>query len=240
VSVALLVLAALRLTAAPSPSCSPRFPVPLPPAAEGATYFTAVALGDTVLAGAGPVKYEVGKGHFGKASGDRPVYGQLFRVDSLAGADAGEIARAFAAAGRRTVVLVPWDYSPSCATVLWGGSARWITRPDAAFFELRLRARDQWAGGLPTFDVFHAGHEPYGHQTWRMSRDEFSPARMLTPAELFALYRAVPQSLRADRDAQAKAMERWLAAHANLTEKYPADFLPGIIQALREGLPKRP
>jgi ketosteroid isomerase-like protein len=232
--VALLLFAPLALTTAPARACSPIIPVPTPPATEGATYLTAVALRDTVFAGAGSVKYQLGEGHFGTASVDRRVYGQLARVDSLGGAGAREITKAFGAAGNRTVVLVPWDYSPSCATTLWGGSARWIARQDPAFFELKLRARDHWAGEFPTFDVFRAGLEPYGQQTRRMSGGEFSPATMLTPSQLFALYRAVPDSLRGDWNAQATAMERWLAANRQLAGKYPADFLPAVIQALRE------
>lgn len=155
-----LLAAVLAAVAAPpavdaARRCSFRWSF-LPDAPTG-LLFLGVPLPDTVFTGPGSVNTSasVGPGHFGSGR-PRPIYGQKVAVErvsrwSLPQLD-GDV---------HTVVLVPWDYGPSCDPLPWSRSARWLTSADSGVFSGRLRPRDQWVEGLPTLDLYVPKFHPY-------------------------------------------------------------------------------
>lgn len=112
-------------------------------------FFLGRPLPDTVLAGPGTISTQgsQGPGHFGPGRA-RPIYGQRVAIERL-----GRVAREQLPAGAQEVVLVPWDYGPSCDPLPWSQSARWLSDADTGVFVGGLRAPEHWAAGLPTFDI---------------------------------------------------------------------------------------
>jgi hypothetical protein len=205
---------------------------PLPPVMPEVTLLVAVPLPDTVLAGAGGVRYTLRAGHAGRPDGDRPVHGQRFRVDDVRGAASTELERIFATTGSRDVVLVPWDYDAACFASLWGSSFRWLEGDDEVFLALALRPRAQWAAGRPTFDVHAAGLAPYGHARYAKLHGRAAIGRddMLTPGELLELLTSFPLALwERGRTTREGVLARWRDAHPALARKYPANLLASDI-----------
>lgn len=191
------------------------------------THFVGTTLPDTILAGAGDVKPSRHGGHWGR--GDRrAVYGQLVRVDTLAGAEADKVRAAMARLGSRDLLLVPWDYDPSCEPTYWSASAQWISPGLVGFYTATLRAEKFWISGRPTFDVFTADLEPYPHGPFfREGYHGADAVRLrpsLTPHEMFDLYEVLPIWGKWELDASAlEPLERWAREHSELSAKYPAD-----------------
>ena len=178
------------------------------------------ALPDTVHAGAGGVNYVSHGGHSGPGR-ERSIYGQLLQVHRIGGPGGEHIA---ANTGR--VILVPWDYDASCKPVPWTQSARWAPTEVVAFYNPTLRDSVHWVNGIPTFDVRAPELQGYPH---RAPLPPFAdrPATtdtMLTAAQLFELYEALPvySDLRQRDYAALDELRAWLAAHADLARFYPA------------------
>jgi hypothetical protein len=137
----------------------------------------ATASADSARAGPGAIRSTGERGHFGEGL-PRDVFGQRFAVERLSEQAARRLSPA-----TREVVLVPWDYSASCAPVTWTRSALWVEPGLSGLYLARLRASEDWSGGVPTFDVLVPEHQPYPH---RLGRAFLSPsilADSLLPVE---------------------------------------------------------
>lgn len=227
----------LSLFASP-PLCSL---VPLPYGRDPAvTYFVGVALPDTVLAGAGRVRPSRWGGHFGSGR-ERPVYGQLVRVDTLGGIQASDIRDAFIANANHEVLLVPWDYDPSCGPTYWSRSARWVDTNLSGFYTVTPRSQRSWINGIPTFDVFAAGLEPYPHGAFFRAgyrgTDALRTSPSLTPREIFDLYEVLPIHQEVERrDSTAFArVAQWARNNPDLAAKYPATNILQLLDRRRRG-----
>jgi hypothetical protein len=223
-----LCLGALLAAAAPSttPRCSlipfalARWPT--------ASRIVATALPDTVLAGPGDARPSRHGGHWG-AGAARPVYGQLVRIDTLAGEEATAVRAAFARTGAREAVVVPWDYDASCETTYWSRSARWVEPGLTGFYTVRARPQAQWIDGRPTFDAFNAALEPYPHgpyfQAGHRGTDTLGTHPSLTPTEMFSLHEALPAHGAPGDSASLEPLRRWVAAHPEAAHRYPARWI---------------
>ena len=210
------------------------------------TFFVGTALGDTVRAGYGGFGRRLsawlglgGAGHWGNPT-RRTIYGQVIRVDERGGAGAAALDSAFNGSNPRELIVVPWDYGPSCKAVPWGRSARWVEAAGLGFYRTRLRPRSQWVGGRPVADAFRADLEPYPHgvffQMGYRGTDALRTGPALTPAEYFALYAALPDEGQARRDPQgaAAALAAWERQHPERAQRYPASEILRLARFLLE------
>lgn len=161
------------------------------------TYLVGTATTDTVSAGPGTVEPVGSPGHVGTGEA-RPIYGQVIQVDRLGGGDSAAVASALGERGDRSAVVVPWDYDPACRPTFWSGSARWVPVGRPGFYQsLRLRPREEWAGGVPTFDALLAAFEPYPlsdhFQRGRRGAEARPTAPTLSATEYFDFYRSLPR-----------------------------------------------
>jgi hypothetical protein len=196
-------------------------PVPAPKR-RGQPYFLASPLSDTVPA---PRKTPPPRlfpsnslqGHFGQPV-DRPMYGQLFKVQKTGGADLPADV-----SDLDSVVIVPWDYDSACQPVPWAESYHWLREPGIRFFNVALRDRDSWYHGLPTFDAFapeNAAYPPalnipvYGGQ---------EPT--ITPDELFSFYDALPAEEDAGAPGALDKARQWSKAHAAFAQSNPLKWI---------------
>jgi hypothetical protein len=180
----------------------------------GQAFMLATSTSDTVIAGPGSVKWRDAPGHNGRAV----VYGQVMIVDSSRGPGAVGIGR---------VVLVPWDYGPDCRPTLWAGTAKWRRPGTYGLYQATLREPRDWAGGLPTYDVFVPEFEPYppayggGGSRGRM-RDSLAP---LTAEEVFAAAKHLASS--DHPDSLLKFIE-WAAANRSISQRPPLSMAEGM------------
>ena len=202
------------------------------------TYLLAKAMPDTVATGAGAVEPAGGPGHTG-AGRTRTVYGQLVRVERLGGADSATVAGVLAERSDSTVVLVPWDYDPSCRPTFWNGSARWVpVGEEGAFRKARLRPPAQWVDGTPTFDVFLAALEPYPlglrHRREAERAEDRDRGRRLTAGEYYELYSALPPShlVNGRPDAALALVADWERRNPDLPAVPPAPDVLGHARGL--------
>jgi len=190
--------------------------------------FVGTAGADTVRAGPGAVRYTLGEGHFGRGV-PREIYGQVVTVDRV-GDRTRALLQRLGAAHRREVVLVPWDYSPSCEPVPWSRSARWMTPGTRGLFWVMPRDTAHWVAGVPTFDVYGPQFAPYpsapGFQSprWRARAAAAGQDSILTPEELLALYDVLPEYPRRGDSAYAAArvVQRWAQEHPSMARRPPA------------------
>jgi hypothetical protein len=180
-------------------------------------HFIATTMADTVLTGAGTVRYVVAPGHSGPAV-ERLVFGQVVAVERIGG---------LASRGLRQpqrVVLVPWDYGPDCTPTPWTRSAAWVDAGTRGLFSGVLRDSVHWAGGVPTFDVFAPEFEPYPQRVERQRRGRSVPQdSMVSMEELFQLIELFPdQRLLPDSaEAATAALFAWARANPALNHRYP-------------------
>lgn len=192
-----------------------------------ATYFVGVAASDTVPAGPGAMQPHESGGHWGKGRA-REIFGQVIRVDRLAGADSARLERAFTKLGAREVVVVPWDYRSDCRVVFWGRSFRWVTSTTPGFYRTYARRESEWVNGRPVLDAQRADLEPYPHAVFfergYRGTGAVRTGPALTPLEYFAFYSALPSTMDArERPQFARAiLDLWEEAHPHLAAKYPA------------------
>lgn len=233
-----LAAAWLALAAAPAaPEARPtrcEYPTFLWARDVEAAYLLGTATPDTVLAGPGSVEPGTGPGHLGSGV-ERPIHGQVIRVERFGGADSTALALALGGRNLEDVVIVPWDYAENCQPASWSRSARWVPVGEAGVYSVYLRSERDWVQGLPTFDAFVAEREPYplGIAFRGLHRDPAVPAPQswLTAAEYFELRRAWPDQGLIDQRpaAAAAALDRWEQAHPELAGKYPAtELLPWV------------
>ena len=200
------------------------------------TYLLGVALPDTIHAGRGATRPSSHGGHWGRGA-RRKVYGQLIRVDTLAGAGAHSVQQALGVLGSRTVVIVPWDYDPGCQPTYWSRSARWVEPGAPGFYKLQLRIEDQWVNDIPTFDAFMADREPYPLGPYYRAPygpgDALDGRRALNAQEMFSFYLAMPTfSERQRRSPIAlERLERWAAQNPDAARKHPAEqYLKAVLE----------
>jgi hypothetical protein len=192
------------------------------PLDEDVVYFTGSATADTLLAGPGGVQFGMRGGHFGPGV-QRPIHGQVVAVEALGGAAVAGMPQ-----GVEAVVVVPWDYDPSCRPLAWSRSARWVPIGTSAFYIAQLRAPEHWVDGLPTVDLHNPGHLPYtGTEAIRGVPSDTPVDSMLSPAQLFGLYEAFP-TRRQIHEAGAAALEplrAWIDRHPELVRRAPVEML---------------
>jgi hypothetical protein len=211
-----------RSEAAPS-RCSPV----ITPSSQWEPFFIGTALADTVYAGPGEVVPSADQGHWGKGAA-REVYGQLVRIDLMKADTVAELLSALDAASR-VVVVVPWDYDPSCRPTYWNRSARWVESELEGFYNVQLRPRSLWVDERPTFDAFMADLQPYPHaplyQAGYNGTNALQERPSLNAREYFSLYSALPSEAEiAVGSSQAlRRLNAWKSANPQLVTRYPAD-----------------
>jgi hypothetical protein len=195
------------------------------------TIFIGRAVAETVLAGAGAVRYSIWGGHWSANWRDRPIYGQRITVLRLAGANAALLSDLFAQRADSSVAVVPWDYDPGCKPTLWGRSFVWTVPESVGAFTVTLRPRSQWAGERPTFDAFTADIEPYPHgifyQQGYRGTDAVRRGEGLSVGEFFDFYMSLPRFPRYGPDSlrYRKVLCDWAAAHPQQARRFPASRL---------------
>ena len=151
----------------------------------------------------------------------RAIVGQVVTVEQVSGAAATDVR----SAGRRAV-LVPWDHDPGCEPIPWMSRARWIPVGRRGFVAARLRPRDRWVDGLPTFDVSDGWREPYSVERMRQITVNMPEARraLMSPDEYASLYAALPEVSEWQRDpvAATRPLRDWRDRNPSLAAKYPA------------------
>lgn len=179
----------------------------------------------------------------------RPAGGAFF-VAVAAGAAADGVHAQLVAGGGvpearepGSVHLVPWAYAPDCQPLAWDPQAVWPVPTEPAFYTGRLRPREGWLDGRPTFDVHMAWREPL----WRAGDPRWTHAApgevLLTPREFLELYAALPthDELRADPRAAAHRTRLWAATHRALAEREPARTILGnLSRAAEASQPRAP
>lgn len=187
------------------------------PSYRDGTQLIATATPDTVPAGAGPVAY---KPAWGQADG--PVYGQVVHVERAGGTDAAALP-----ATVERAVLVPWEYDESCHPTRYTRSYRWVQPGERGLFWARLRPREQWVDGLPTFDVRDPFPLPYTPRRWAEGADS-----LLSIEQTFELIGLLPRSgdAQADPEAAYQPLLAWAAANPRLAGMRPAS---GVVDGAR-------
>jgi hypothetical protein len=188
-------------------------------------HFIGVPTADSMPASMGDISVREWTGHFGPGRA-RAVHGQVIEVERVGtvGLDAP-----FDDPGwDRRVLVVPWDYDPSCSPVYFGRSVLWNPPGERSLFWVRLRTADHWTDGVPTFDALSPRADVYPHPG--PSRDA-RPGR-LTVDELFALLEAMPDSTDLESE-PARAVLRFRDAvrAAGVTDRYPAPALESNVSS---------
>jgi hypothetical protein len=179
-------------------------------------YFIGIAQFDTLLAGPGSTEFKLDQGHYGRAR-ERPIYGQLIRVEKWGGNQP-----ALQAASGSTAVVVPWDYAADCSTTPWGGHWVWLRTGDRMVFSPQLRDRKYWIDGHPTFDAFSPQFDAYPvrYEDPVMGRQPTG----LTVDQLFELLELVPSAEQISQLgwAATENVGQWAKTHPELAASYPA------------------
>ena len=156
--------------------------------------------------------------------GSRPtIAGQVVLVERVLGPDSVDVRRLVG--GARRAVLVPWDHDSGCEPIPWMSPPRWIAPSTVGFVAARLRPRDKWASGLPTFDVRDAWREPYTPNRARLALGALGQAQaVMSPEEYGSFYQALPSELEWTRDRLPTydALFAWERANPVLATKEPA------------------
>jgi hypothetical protein len=193
---------------------------PLRDAAE--THLIVAATADTRVAGEGtpPFAYPDWQ-----PPGKRPtIAGQVVVLERVSGASARLVRKA--AGATRHVVLVPWDHDTGCQPIPWTARPLWIPVGQTGFVAARLRPRERWVDGMPTFDVSDAWREPYSVERMRaMTVNMPDAAKAIMTAEEYAsLYAALPELSAWQRDpiAAVRPLRAWRDRNPHLAAKFPA------------------
>ena len=201
-------------------------------------YFIGTARPDTLLAGPGTLR-PTGKGGHAGYGRPRAIFGQLVRIDTIAGRHADRIRRALGTFREPEVLLVPWDYDPGCQTTYWNGSARWTEPGLVGFYTASLRPDSLWVGGRPTLDVFYGSTKPYPHNPsfrsgYGQTDDERSRAS-LTVREMFTFHEALPVygAHETPDSLRDEPLRRWAASNPELAKRYPAHEVIAMVSRMR-------
>jgi hypothetical protein len=199
-----------------------------PATGPNAALFLAVPTPDTLFAGPGGMELGQGGGHFGNGQRDR-IHGQRFLLVAAAGAGVADLAE-----GANEVALVPWDYDASCRTVPWARTARWLLTQDTVLIRATRRARSDWAGGIPTFDVTAVPQGVYSGERWQAlgERGPYTPPvdsaapllRVNSPEELFEFLRLVPPAaaVQLGDETVLDTVQAWAFRHDSIARHEPA------------------
>lgn len=182
-------------------------------------HFVGIPKPDSVLAGAGTVKYIVAPGHFGP-QGERSIFGQIVRVERIGG-----LASRLLDANVSDVVVVPWDYAADCTPTPWNRSSAWMTPNEQGLVTATLRDSAYWANGLPTFDVSTPNMQPYPQRAAQQMRRRNVPADTLMSMEdVFLLMEILPEENElADSAEQAvEPLFNWARTNPAIARRYPA------------------
>lgn len=183
-------------------------------------YVLGTAHADSLRTGAGSVVLERDPPATDLAARQRNVHGQLVDVERVTGP-----ARALLPRGATRVVFVPWGYSADCRPMLRRASAVWELPGTRGVYFGSLRARKDWAGGVPTVDVFITewrrpyvrGVAPY------MAPRRFDLSAMMSEEDVLDLMERVPPDSALRRDTAASAaLFAWAREHPSLVPLYPA------------------
>jgi hypothetical protein len=193
------------------------------------TFAVAEAASDTVRAGAGPVDITTSAHQTGAAE-PQEIFGQVVHIERFVGGDSLTLAEAFARNGSREAVLVPWDYGASCEPRPWSESARWSAPGQPGLYRMVMRPEADWAGPLPTFDVFLARMWPYPSAPFLQDSEAFRGASsLLDPYELFDPLATLPtyEGVRRDPERAERIALEWERGHPAWLGRFP------VRQALR-------
>lgn len=176
------------------------------------TYFLATPRSDTLPVGNGEADPSQTGGHLTTSIHDRRVYGQVFDVEAIAGAEAPRVARAI---GLRPhswqptkVAVAVWDYDAGCEPAKWGESFAWAPTGQRTVLLADLRPDSLWVDGIPTFDAFYGGRI-YPPLWWGYARAQ-------APSTVFTLLRTLPDFCLFHTDPQTAS-----ARLDSIAERYP-------------------
>ncbi len=137
----------------------------------------------------------------------------------------------------REAIVVPWAYGPDCRPIAWSARLAWIPPGTRGAMTGRLRPRDGWLDGVPTFDVEMAWREPL----WILDDPRWphggSGSERLTPEEFLGLYAALPEAEQLERypDKTAARVRDWEHRHQQLADRAPArTILDNLYRAAAE------
>jgi hypothetical protein len=173
----------------------------------------------------------VQRGHWSSNRSDRQIFGQRVVVQRIAGAETDVLDSVFVARSDSSVLVVPWDYDPSCRPTLWGRSFMWTPPDSFGVFIVQLRPRHLWAGGVPTFDARQADIQPYphapmyaaGYRETRIIRE----GGALSVAEYFEFWLGLPTISPSGPDSLQYRRQfcEWAAMHPHAAQRWPASRL---------------
>jgi len=147
------------------------------------------------------------------------VYGQIFEVLAVGGADSARIEGAVALAPQRRVAVVLWGTNADCT---WKppDAALFVTEDTVVFIEGELRTRTAPSMLFPVFDI-----DPEWHHHLYVPRSQ--NARGLRAWEYAQMYAALPvtQYWASNPQAALSAFDGWLAAHPDLRDRPPVPFV---------------
>lgn len=186
----------------------------------GMVYFTAVAVGDTVLDTTAERKpaedqtqyaFDVTREVPGRTRG-----GQRVRLDKVS-------AGIPSIGGSNEAIVVPWAFGSDCSPIPWSGSLIWIRPGMKGFITAWLRPKQQWIGNIPTFDVAMAWREPL----WRAGDSRWphpAPNGLLDPDQFLELYAALPdyERMRRSPGPAIADLKQWERKHVELARREPA------------------
>lgn len=235
-ALALLLVSAVAVLTAAQPSGGTCSLIPFATARDSAaTYFVGRAQPETVRVGPSGARTEPALGNLG-GSTTIPAFGQVVRVERVAGNDSTALERTFTRLASRDVVVVPWDYDPACAPLPWRQGALWVRDTSVGFYRVRTRPESLWVGGRPVADAFHAAYEPYPHGRHQEAGSRVAGGRRpwLTPDEYFDLVAVLPTGSRLARDriGAARALDDWEHRHPELVGRYPATEMLRFARAM--------
>lgn len=191
-----------RMARVDLPFCS--LSVPPLGVSPGITYVLGSFVDRVVDVGPGPIDPTGLPGHVAAPTGDATIWGQYMQLSGAGGWSAESLV---GGSGRyaQEVILVLWDYDPSCSVTHYTGAIPFGVPGEQALAHGRLRDRDEWVDGVPTIDTYLGGAMMYPptslterqafmdwdrgeHPTPRWERQE-----SLSPVEAFELMNMMPE-----------------------------------------------
>ena len=182
------------------------------PRSESTVWFLGNALPDTMDAGPGATVV-VGQGPGHSSRGETGAFrGQLVQVERLEPRAAKVLDRALQESSGR-MVLVPWDYDASCATLPYSARADWNPPGTPGLYHGVLRPKQFWAGKLPTLDVFTPEAVPYPFRRGFRSLGDPS-SRLATAEQVFEFVASAPASKPGSSFKNMEGVNRWMRTWA--------------------------
>jgi hypothetical protein len=132
------------------------------------------------------------------------------------------------------VLIVPWGHNSGCGVDRWRHSALWISPDSSGLFSVTLRPESLWVSGRPTFDAFFAVNYSYAdgphtvgpHTVIKGLTDANIDGKgSMTPAEVFALYAALPAVGHASDSNAIEGLRAWVRSHPSVRTRYPGNLI---------------